>query len=138
VTFRDLAPDEFQLVLDSWSKSYRSSDWAGTVPNHMWHAVVRETIAGLIGRGAKILAAACGDSVWGWVCYERKGDDVVLHYVYVKDPFREGGLGFALTGALFPDAKRVFYTHRTRLGQRIIKKIPGASYVPEIARRKAL
>ena len=139
--FRAIDPSEVNLVLDSWARSFRNSDYAGTVPNHLWYPTVRETVASLISRGAKLEAVVVGGRVWAWLCYEHKpsGDatDVVLHYGYTKDPFRRQGLMRQLVArALDSCAGSVFYTHRTRHSRYMVPK--SAIFAPEIARRKAL
>lgn len=143
VVFRAIEPAEIPLVLDSWAKSWRQSDYAGTIPNHLFFSVHKEMIGGLIARGAKLVAAAIGNRVAGWVCFEHKGpDEVVVHFVYVKDPYRrnelrrEVGLGTELVGLAVAGRPKVFYTHKTRHARYVLPK--HAVWVPEIARRKAL
>jgi len=52
------------------------------------------------------------DHYLGFVCY--RGD--VVHYVYVKHPFRRRGLGSALLELAAKDAREVFTTCSLRLG----------------------
>lgn len=135
--YRPVTPDEIPLILDSWGKGWRTSEYSGTTANHLFFANFRETLAGLIGRGAKLTAAAVGDRVVGYVCYEHKGDDTaVLHWVYCKDPWRRKGLGRYLTDLAIAGRPTVFYTHRTRHGKYVLPK--HARWAPEIARRKDL
>lgn len=129
-----------RLILDSWAKSFRNSDHSGVIPNHMYFAVVRELVAGLIVRGAKIVVADVAGRVAGWVCYEHKDSELVLHYVYVKDMYRKQGLGSILAKGGMPGLRLpgfcVFYTHKTPAAKYVLPK--GARFVPEIARRKIL
>lgn len=128
-------------MLDSWARSFRGSDYAGTVPNHLWFATVRETVASLISRSAKLEAVVVGGRVWAWLCYEHKrsgeATDCVLHFGYTKDPFRRQGLMRQLVNrALEGCDGGVFYTHRTRHSKYMVPK--SACFAPEIARRKSL
>lgn len=136
--YRPIEPDEISLVLDSWAKGWRTSEYAGTVPNHLFFPTHREMIAGLIGRGAKLVAAVNSKGrVAGYVCYEHKGDDTVcLHWCYVKDPFRREGLGTELVKYAVGDRPVVLYSHRTRYAKYVLPR--GARHVPEVARRKTL
>lgn len=136
MTFRPLDPDELPFVLDSWSLSWRTSEWSGTTPNHLQPMVTRELVGGLIARGAHIEVAAIGERIAGYVCYEHKGSDSVVHWVYVKDPYRRAGLGKALVQFATREATGVFYTHRTRYSKYIMPAV--ARFAPEIARRKDL
>lgn len=143
VVFRAVEPDEIPLVLDSWCKSWRQSDYAGTIPNHLFFATHKEVIGGLIARGAKLVCAAIGARVAGWVAFEHKGDDsAILHMVYVKDPYRrnelkrEVGLGTELVDIAIAGRPKVFYTHKTRHSRYVLPK--RAVWCPEIARRRDL
>jgi GNAT superfamily N-acetyltransferase len=137
VTFRPLDPSELPLVLDSWFRSWRVSEYSGTTPNHLAASVVRELVGGLIARGAQITVADFNGRVLGWLCWEAKGDDTILHLGYVKDPYRRQGIGRALVEYALDDRTgKVFYTHKTRLGRWVLPK--HATWAPEIARRRDL
>lgn len=139
VTLKPLDPEGVPLVLDSWAKSWRSSDYSGCIPNHLFFPTHKELIGGLIARGAKIVTAVCGERILAWICFETKGEGrdatTILHYCYTKDPFRQQGLGKELVAHAIGDRRGpVFYTHRTRFSSRIVPKY--AKWAPEIARRR--
>lgn len=135
-SYRALEPDELPFVLDSWSRSWRTSEYAGTVPNHLQPTVVRELLGGLLARGAKITVAVIGSRIAGYVCHERKGKQAVIHWAYVKDPFRRQGIGSSLVLFVSDLDDEIFYTHRTRYSKYILPA--NAKFLPEIARRKDL
>jgi hypothetical protein len=99
--------------------------------------VIKELVASLVARGAKITVAAEPETnrVMGWICHEQKGNDGVVHFVYVKSLWRSMGLGTELfrraAGAT------TYITARTQPGDRLMRKF-GAKFVPEIARRRDL
>ena len=138
VEFRDLDPDEMGFVMDSWFRSYRSSEYAGVIPNHLYYPTMREMLASLMIRGAKILTAVTrmqdGDRVVGYVCYERKGSEAHVAYIYCKDPFRQMGLGRALWNKATDGASTVIYSHKTRMSRFLVPH--SARFIPEVARRK--
>lgn len=143
VVFRAIEPDEVPLVLDSWAKSWRQSDYAGCIPNHLFFSTHKEMIGGLIARGAKLVAAVVAGRVAGWICFEHKGDsEVTLHFCYVKDPWRrnemkrEVGLGTELVDIAIAGRPKVYYTHKTRHARYVLPK--HAVWTPEIARRRDL
>jgi len=138
VTYRPLDAEELSFVLDSWSRSWRVSEYAGTTPNHLFTSTHRELVGGLIARGAKITVADFGGRILGWVCYEHKApDDTVLEFCYTKDPFRRRGLGRSLVDYAIGDRQgKVFFTHKTRASKYILPK--HAIWAPEIARRRDL
>ena len=125
--------------MDSWSKSWRVSPWAGCVPNNLFYDVHRTTVEGLIGRGAKIKILHPSDKpdvIVGWVCSEvEKTGKTVIHFAYIKDPY----------ALALPDApqrllagvegeKPGYYSHRTKKIVELLGK--GWVWAPEIARRK--
>lgn len=113
------AAEEFPFIYDSWAKSYRTSPWAGTVPNHLWDTVSRACATELIERGRVVVAVAELDDgarrVMGYSVSEpAKG---VLHWLYVKRDYRGIGVGKELlldvTSALRVPGPPMTYSHRT-------------------------
>lgn len=118
--------DELKLVYDAWGQSYRKSPWAGTVPNHLWDQVSRETARSILDRGALVLVAVTPIAdheelfpavrrVMGFVVCEPSSS--VLHFLYVKEMYRGSGVGKALLAAAtadFSPNQEPTYTHRTR------------------------
>jgi GNAT superfamily N-acetyltransferase len=139
LVFREAEADELNLVLDSWLNSYKKSDYAGVIPNHRYPAVMSEMVAGLLGRGAKLIVAVEPETgrIWGWVCFEEKAQESlgVVHFCYVKDPYRKEGLAKALLDKVPGD--RFIVTHRTRQS-RGLERYLNATFAPEVARRRAL
>lgn len=135
--FRPLDPDEINFVLDSWTESYKTSPWAGAVRNDKFPGVVKDTLAGLIARGAEITVACEPETnrIVGWCCHETKGEARVIHFVYVRAYARCLGLGHELIRRL--GGEQHFVTHMTKQGQRLSRKF-SARFAPEIARRLSL
>lgn len=135
ILIRTHTPDDLAMVFDSWLKSWRTSKWAGVIPNHLYFDTQRVLIEELLSRGAKLhIAYPSGreDIILGWACSEEKEGKTVLHYLYTKDPFI--GLGIpALLLASLPGAKPGFITHKLPL-----KETKEWRHTPEMARRKSL
>lgn len=147
INYRPAEPQDYNLVLDSWIKTFKSSPYAGIVAADEYHATTRDAIEKLIARGAKLVMAVADndrEQIIGWVCYEISLEGVpVVHYVYVKggrdtkgnDLFRGKGLGTSLLkkatqGAAF------LHTFRTADGNRLTRN--KGRHVPFLARRKNL
>lgn len=119
--------DELPLIYDSWTKSYRKSPWAGTIPNNLFEQVQRACIQGVLVHGAHIVVALApqvpgvfeGRRVMGWICYESSIE--VVHYFYVKNDFRGQGIAKALIEHAASTWQKPRYTHRTR-GSAILSK----------------
>lgn len=133
------------FVVRSWLASFRSSDWAGPIPNNEYERVYTDAINQLLARGAEVLVAVNPDHpdhILGWLCHERTRDDQpVVHYVYVKSRWRRAkqrfgtaqGVAESLFAAAGIDPKaRFFYTYRTDRA----RVFPGGRFVREIACRK--
>ncbi len=115
VRVRPVEPGDMPFVLDGWIRSWRTSPWAGCVPNNRIWEVTRACIADLVTRGAEILVAEVGGRLVGFVCHEAPD---LLHYVFVKRTgFRGLGIGRRLVqesvvALALNHAGR--FTHRTR------------------------
>lgn len=136
VGFREMHPDDWNFVLDSYLKSWRTCPWAGTLRNDLYYKVQRETLEGLISRGAKVTVSyplSHPHLILGWICTEVLPDGAtVVHYLMVKDAYIALGIGKQLVEKAVPGT-RGFYTHRYR---QVVDALPGWVHRPEIARRK--
>jgi hypothetical protein len=135
VAFRAMTAADVPFVMDTWSKCWRVSPWAGTIPNNRIHEIVRETVAGLLSRGARVEIACAKsdpDKILGYTCHEHLPESTVIHWTYVKDPYRQMGLATELIERNAPQGTPRYYTHRTRDAA----YFRGWRHAPEIARRK--
>jgi GNAT superfamily N-acetyltransferase len=96
---------------------------------------VRRSITSILARGN--LTVACSpedpDQILGWVAWEDGG---TVHYVYVKDPWRQDGLGRELVEHVI-GAAPWRYTHRTQAGERLLDRLPPGTWDPYPARKDA-
>lgn len=121
----------YNFMVSAWSKSFKKSLYAGVIPNHLYHSVMKEMIDGLIARGMLSLVICNKDNqdqILGFIAFEVE-NKYILHYIYTKYAVR--GLGFAklLTqAAKLPN--NYIYTHKTRHSK------PEQSFKPEYARKK--
>lgn len=133
-------PDEI-VIVDSYWKSWRKSDWAGTYPRNWSLPVAMETLRQLAERGAQfmVLDSPLVNTLAGWICYEvdKKGR-LVLHYLFIKSKLRRRGFSkLLLEGAGF--TRQHIYTHRTN-DTKYIKalKPPQWGHKPDLARMKSI
>lgn len=136
---RPAVQEDYAFILDSWHKSTRDEQWAGNVPNHMFMAVLKESVRQLVVRGAKITVCANPGrpgQIVGWLCSEngRNGEQVV-HALYCKRPFRRMGVARVLLGSvgLRPDDPFPF-TYKTRMS----RAFPNSKHLPAIQRREKI
>jgi GNAT superfamily N-acetyltransferase len=135
VAFRPYRPStDIGFLFAAWIGSYKTSDWAGVVCDHVTYAIHKATINQLLARGMKVVMAVNPDDedqILGFVAYEV---GPVLHFCFVKDVFRRQGVAKQLLEAAGIDRTGpVFHTFRTDdaryLGRRLRHR-------PEFARRK--
>lgn len=139
-TFRKLLPEELPQVLEAWAGSFRSSRYAGCIPNDKFYDVTYDAIQQLINRGMQITALALTsrpEQMLAWVAYETdpvEGQPIV-HYLFTKTPFRKRGLSRLLLdhiGAV--KGARFLYTFATSYA----KHYDGGFHMPSLARRAQL
>jgi GNAT superfamily N-acetyltransferase len=143
ITFDRPNTEEFKLVVDSWSNSFRKSPYAGCVPNNLWAEVSRATITQLIMRPTvevTVALAPAGEMPRGRVMGYYVSEPGILHWLYVKKDYRRLGIGAALlkhSTREWPDAlkRRPRYTHKTDSTVRFLP--PGWKWDPIPARVKA-
>lgn len=130
---------DWSFVKEKWVATYRTSLWAGTVPNNKIREVTEDMIDQLSARGAKTICLCTEElpeHILGFLMFEqtRTGEPVV-HYLFVRELYRqkEYAFGRKLLEVAGIDWKEFFfYTHRTKDA----RKFKSARWEPSIARRK--
>ena len=140
ILYRGATNEDIRFIFDSWMRSWRKSPWAGVIPNNLYFPLTRSTIEQLVARGAEFEVACLAvdpERILGWICFESCGPEAVVHYLYVKDPYLDLGIGEALV-ARAPGKKPGFFTFRYRQVNDACQPQgkDGWRHVPEIARRK--
>lgn len=103
---------DLAFIFSSWLKSFRESEFAKGIPTSLYYREHHRLIERLLER-AQVLVACNPESpsqIYGWICFERSRARVI-HYVYVKQPFRELGIAKRLLEAALAGEEGFFYTH---------------------------
>jgi len=131
---RDAIPSDLEFIRYTWAASYKFSHFAGPTPMGKYRERMHEDIQEWLCRQGVVALVAHKpgelppDDAYGWVVAER---DVVapmdvwdngrrearwkalpqplLHYVYVKQPYRRLGVARGLLSAVGDDCDRVIY-----------------------------
>lgn len=152
ITYRPAAAEERPFILNSWLRSWHGTHYAGPLPDTEFYAAYHAAIEGLLSRpGTEALCAVdagaeVGDhSLFGYLVVERGRApapmQAVVHYAYVKEPFRRQGVFKSLLVAAGISPRGPWaYTYRTPIAGRLAK--PGgpfaaAVFQPNLARRPA-
>lgn len=132
---RRMVAEDLVFVLDSWLDSYRMSHMAGPIPMSMYEDVYRQLLRELVQRPDIVVVIAFEpgvappDDIYGWICVERDAwtrakvlehgrhvekdvrvEQPVVHYVNVKQAFRDHGVARALLAAAGVNPERP-WTH---------------------------
>jgi hypothetical protein len=133
IELRPRRASDTDLILSDWIRSYRAFGLlCRGVPNLQYHAKQKPLVMAALGRCTTVVAC-CSDEpelVYGWACYERGPQSDVLHYVHVKERYRQYRVASRLLAEL---STPVSYTHRTEQTRDLWKlgKIPkGWEYDP--------
>jgi L-amino acid N-acyltransferase YncA len=108
--FRPWVPEtDHNLILSSWCHQVPEG-------NNQ-----RPVILALLSRSGAVVACEPRhpDQIFGWLCGEQQGADRILHMVYVRNPWRQQGIGGGLMRQLCPrlGEQTVIHTHRV-IGER--------------------
>lgn len=129
LAYRLAAEPDLGFVFDSWIVGYRDAHAAGMIAYEDWDVVMRAAITRVLARPGVSVHVAChpGETdrqsdLYGWIAAERGGPwhetmyapsyFSLVHYVYVKKPYRRMGLGKGLLDAAEVDS-RFLYTCKT-------------------------
>lgn len=112
--FRAGAVDAGPFVFSSWLKSHRNEGDNKHMANDVYFARMQHRINSLLHRSATIVAHNPDDAgqIYGWMCFE--GPPPVIHYVYVKYPFRRLGVARRLFAIANPIGAPIRVTHTGR------------------------
>lgn len=94
VILRNPVESDFNFIINSWLKSYRNSAFATHIPNDVYfHAhskIIKKTLE--IGRVVVICSAEDNEQIMGYLVYEGRDNLFIMHFCYVKYPYRRLGL----------------------------------------------
>lgn len=124
--FRRANVDDVPFITSSWLRSYRNSDEVKGTPNGQYYHYQHKLIEALIPRSIVIVVANREDSthILGWAVAELTDQALLLHYVYIKNDFREQGIASQLIQFMEGVEKPPAWitTHRTHGLRRLEKR----------------
>jgi len=144
--YRDATGDDRKFVVGTWLANYKNAHYAGLIASEDWYPVMHVQLHKLLDRPGTRAIVACDPPsfLYGFIVGDTTGQLPIVHYVYVKDPYRSepgpagrSGPRYArgLFAALGIDPAREFlYTCRTIACVRLADKIPLARFTPGAAR----
>jgi GNAT superfamily N-acetyltransferase len=123
VVYRDANDTDTGFLFNSWLRSYRSnSEWVRAIPAQIYFHNHKRVVAQLLKDAGVLIAANPDDpdQIFGYAVWQPTiGRVAVLHWVYVKEPYRRLGIGTKLVATVrrladHNDALPLVGTHHTR------------------------
>jgi len=141
IAYRESREEDRVFVVSSWLDSFRESHTAGMIAMATFYDKMWGEIENLMDRSGSrtIIACNAGDpnQLHGFVTFDLDTgtDPPVVHYLYVKAPFRRWGIARGLFAAAGINSERPMdYTFKTSVVVRLANKIPLARWQPMLAR----
>lgn len=103
VDHRPATAQDINFIFNSWLKSYRNSDFAKKIPNDVYFSEHKEKITAIL-TNSTVLVACNPDTpsqIFGYLVMSQE-PVTVLHYVYVKYPYRKLGIARRMVEDLNP------------------------------------
>lgn len=126
VRIRRATKRDIPFITNSWLRSLRNAPQVQGIPNNTYYYQHHKLLEQLIPRS--VVLVICNendeDQILGWCCAEVVDTALVVHYVYIKHPFRKLGLATRLVKLLEESEQppAIMHTHMTEIGRRIVKE----------------
>lgn len=127
IFIRDYGENDKPFVMNSWIKSYRDANIQSLKINKklLYHNQ-KDLINSILTHSVTLVACADDDEdhILGWLNYEAYGKLCIIHYVYVKHPFRMLDIANTLKSHIHIGLDRPFIlcSHKTRYFDVLQKK----------------
>lgn len=120
--------EDLPFIYSTWLRSFRySSDFAKDIESDIYYELHHQLIERIIARGANVFICA-DDSDINVIHGYLIGEGPVIHFAYVKKPFR--GLGiFTDLLKMYPEPIK-FITHLTKDAKKFLKDNQNIKYNP--------
>lgn len=136
-TYRLADSSDHPFVYSSFLKSYRDSPMVRGVPNTIYFSKQHDLIERFLTRASALPIVACSakdpTQIYGYILGERTANGLVVHWVYVKQPFRSMGIAAGLFDKLTAqadDIEAIYYTHRVKTVEGLLKNRSHVTFNP--------
>lgn len=103
------------FILSSWLHGYRKASVTSGISNTIYFKSQEALLKRLLGVAHVVVACSKDDpdQIFGYAAYETDGVNLVVHWVYVKQPFRALGMARSLL-AVVRDTPHYVEWHSSR------------------------
>jgi GNAT superfamily N-acetyltransferase len=112
--------EDVPFILHSWLKRYRDAVHPRLISDRAYYEVQHAVIRKILEAPGLKISVACDkedeNHIYGYCVGEQLADGwTIVHWTYVKGPFRRFGIGKKLVSDIVGDVEKVHYSHRTKL-----------------------
>lgn len=136
--FRPYEPQDLNFIQSSWGSSYyKGSDFHHSMSPetfHNYHRPIRERILSQPTLAIIICSSKEDPSqIIGWIAVEPlfKRESMIIHYIYVKQLYKDEGIATELFGKVI-HTRPVFMSHMTDKAWRIVAEKKDFIYCPHL------
>lgn len=125
VRLRKAGQEDVGFIFNAWLKSFKVSLFAKNITNTIYFSEHHKVIERLLKQNETIIACNNEDptQIYGFINAGHVDGILCVNYIYVKQSFRNLGIGKALLNAFEHDAgSAAVYTHHTRMAERLAAK----------------
>jgi GNAT superfamily N-acetyltransferase len=125
IRLRPATEEDIGFIFNSWLKSYKFSLFAKNITNTIYYAEHHKVIEKLLKNHQTIIACNNDDisQIYGFINAGFVDGIFCLNYIYVKQPFRNLGVGKTLLNSFDHDPSNAsVVTHWTRMAERLAPK----------------
>jgi GNAT superfamily N-acetyltransferase len=120
LTLTEPVEDDTRYIKATWLRSYRESEGCVEIPDSAYFPYQRARIDRILARDPLVIVARDRENpvyVFGYGVFERVGDKLVAHWVYVRKVEKRQGIAKLLLATALKrigdGARRLVMTHRT-------------------------
>jgi hypothetical protein len=125
IAIRKAAPSDISFIFSSWLKSFRDSRFASAITTTIYYTEHHKVVERLLKTCDVYVACnpKDGTELFGYICAEKVDGILVVHYIYVKNTYRQLGLAKTLLNQFShnPSAAAIF-THNTRASEKLASR----------------
>lgn len=135
-SFRDANEGDMAFIYNSWLESFYDNSPLGDMPKSFFIKNYRNVIDNILITNDIKMEIACKTDephvIFGYCIADEYSAPPALHYVYVKELMRNFGVAASLLSRIktFQPGEKIFCTHRTEIGKKILKKYSDIIYNP--------
>lgn len=119
VTYRPGSADDLNLVYSSWLKEYRRSKATRFIPDELYFTYQKNLIDHILQHSSATIICDPEDPkfIYGYIIFQYLNDHLLIHWMYIKNNFREFGLARDLITHLEPHAKTktIYISHLSKI-----------------------